>query len=138
MPTIPPYIPGATIIISGIVTAAIGLGNAFSPEEANRWTDRGTILALLGLSLICIAILFRYIVRLHSRDKEEREIIIKECTAVNRAVLEYLIERKEFDDRVTNRVITDRLEPNPRRTRVHSQRVHPRDLPKDLPKAEDA
>ena len=139
MPAIPPFVPGTALLIGAITSWLVGSSPSFDPATAATWTDRGTILAILAFMFISWAVILRYVASLHREHLNATVGAINENTSVTRRMATSLDEHLEFQRRVAQKAITDRLEvPTPHRTRVHTSRVQPRDRPNNLPTAEES
>lgn len=135
--TIPLYVPGTALAVSAAVSFVLG-ATIPDPSVAGTWSDRGTILSILVFMFISWAVILRYVAGLHREHLNATVGAINENTSVTRRMATSLDEHLEFQRRVAQKAITDRLEvQTPHRTRVHTSRVQPRDHPNHLPTAED-
>lgn len=84
------------------------------PKTAGEWTDRGTILALLGMETIVIGILLRRIINTgESQNKALLDVIERNSAAIAK-MNNFLEAEKKFRDNVAHRAITDVIRPKPK------------------------
>ena len=130
------YVPGTALLV-GAGASWLVANTSFDPITAATWTDRGTILAILAALFISWAVMLKYIASLHKTHLNATVAAIQENTGVTRQMVDLLRAQNKFNQEVANKAITDRLYPQPARTRVHSNRVRVPEEPKHpLPSVE--
>lgn len=127
--SIPPYIPGAILTASSLVTLAVGAIEMIDPTAAGQWTDRGMILALLAMSFMTSGWLLRLLLKDRTKRENEHKALLESTIKVNQAVLAFLEEEKEFREGLANRALEQQFEagqrPVKRTSRVLISPNHP-------------
>ena len=127
--SIPPYIPGAILTASSLVTLAVGAIEMIDPSAAGQWTDRGLILALLAMSFMTSGWLLRLLLKDRTKRENEHKALLESTIKVNQAVLAFLEEEKEFREGLANRALEQQFEagqrPVKRTSRVLISQNHP-------------
>lgn len=123
--SIPPYIPGAILTASSLVTLAVGAVEMIDPTAAGQWTDRGLILALLAMSFMTSGWLLRLLLKDRTKRENEHKALLESTIKVNQAVLAFLEEEKEFRDGIANEALQQQLDAGRRKT--HTTRVLPKE-----------
>ena len=123
--SIPPYIPGAILTASSLVTLGIGVTDMVDPVAANTWTDRGLILSLLATMFITCGVLLRMLLKDRSKREAEHKILLETSLKVHQSVLTFLQEEKEFRDGIANEALQQQLDAGRRKT--HTTRVLPKE-----------
>lgn len=116
--SIPPYIPGAILTASSLVTLAVGAVEMIDPTAAGQWTDRGLILALLAMSFMTSGWLLRLLLKDRTKRENEHKALLESTIKVNQAVLAFLEEEKEFRDGIANEALQQQLDAGRRKTRT--------------------
>ena len=116
--TLPPYIPGAVLAVSSLVTLGIGVTDMVDPVAANTWTDRGLILSLLATMFITCGVLLRMLLKDRSKRETEHKILLETSLKVHQSVLTFLQEEKEFRDGIANEALQQQLDAGRRKTRT--------------------
>ena len=116
--SIPPYIPGAILTASSLVTLGIGVTDMVDPVAANTWTDRGLILSLLATMFITCGVLLRLLLKDRSKRETEHKILLETSLKVHQSVLTFLQEEKEFRDGIANEALQQQLDAGRRKTRT--------------------
>lgn len=116
--SIPPYIPGAILTASSLVTLAVGAIEMIDPTAAGQWTDRGMILALLAMSFMTSGWLLRLLLKDRTKRENEHKALLESTIKVNQAVLAFLEEEKEFRDGIANEALQQQLDAGRRKTRT--------------------
>jgi hypothetical protein len=127
--TLPPYIPGAVLAVTSLITLGIGVTDMVDPVAANNWTDRGLILSLLATMFITCGVLLRMLLKDRSKRETEHKALLEKSLAVHQSVLTFLQEEKEFRDGIANDALQQQLDAGRRKTRT--ARVLPKEP--DLP-----
>lgn len=119
--TIPPYIPGAILTASSLVTLAVGAIEMIDPTAAGQWTDRGLILALLAMSFMTSGWLLRLLLKDRTKRENEHKALLESTIKVNQAVLAFLEEEKEFREGLANRALEQQFEAGQRPVKNHRE-----------------
>ena len=127
--TMPPYIPGAVLAVTSLITLGIGVTDMVDPVAANNWTDRGLILSLLATMFITCGVLLRMLLKDRSKREAEHKALLEKSLAVHQSVLTFLQEEKEFRDGIANDALQQQLDAGRRKTRTSRFLPQEPDLP---------